>query len=134
MNFSRAAWAIGFMSVFSGCSMVDPFTRSNEAMMAQVAQDMPLTSEVKDWLYKAKGKKVILINMEDDRYTDDQLPEYMIHDAMYARLTNDDIKVTLLERDVDTLTILERENDGVDLPAEYVEQDEDDNGDTARDI
>jgi hypothetical protein len=61
------------------------------------------------------------MNMEDDRYTDDQLPEYLILDAFYARLTNSDLKVRFLERDFDTLAMIERERSGIDLPTTTVE-------------
>jgi len=100
-----------------GCSMADPFKRSNESMMAAVVQQLPLGDMLEKFFAAASGKKVIFVNMESDEYTDDQLPEYLFLDAMYSRLTASNVKVQLLERDPDTLTLLEKEMEGVTLPA-----------------
>ncbi len=107
-----------FVTATSGCAMVDPFKRSDEAMMAKVADEIPLGNELGDWLEKASDKKIVLVNMENDRYQDDQLPEYMIHDALYSRLTGEKSRAPmLLDRDPDLLSLMARERDGLDLPS-----------------
>ena len=107
------------LGITVGClsGKADPFTRSNEAMLARLVQEMPFGDSLERFLAAATGKKIIFVNMEDDEYTDDQLPEYMLLDALYSRLTSADVRVQLLERDPDTLTLLEMEMAGVELPA-----------------
>ena len=94
----------------------DPFKQSNEAVMAKVALELPLGRELTDWLESADDAKVVLVNLEDDQYTDDPLPEYMIHDVLSARLTDSRYKVRLLDRDPDLMTLVNREQKGLDLP------------------
>ncbi len=94
----------------------DPFKQSNEAVMARVALELPLGRELTEWLESADDAKVVLVNLEDDHYTDDALPEYMVHDALSARLTDSRYEVRLLDRDPDLMTLVNREQKGLDLP------------------
>lgn len=108
------------LSAINGCAIVDPFTKSNEAMMAKTVLEAPFGAELTSFLDASANKKIVLMNMEDNRYTDDQLPEYLILDAFYSRLTDSKVKVQFLERDYDTLAMIDRERTGIDLPSKTV--------------
>lgn len=99
-----------------GCSAkINPFESSDEAMMAKIVQEFTLGGDVIEFLKKSKGEKIILVNMEDPNYTNDSLPEYMIHDAIYSRIASDFSGVELLERDSDIISIIEQENQGIEF-------------------
>jgi hypothetical protein len=109
------------MSIFaSGCAMVDPFVKSDEAKMAGVIKEANMAKDVDSWIKNAGSAAVVFINMEDNRYTDDQLPEYMLHDAIYSKIKDGNSSIRILERDPDILGMVQRENDGVDLPATWL--------------
>lgn len=94
----------------TGCaSWLDPFAFSDEASMAAVAMKVPLGDELEGWLASAAGKKVVIVNMENSAHTDDQAPEYLLHDALVARLSNAKAETVLLERDPDLLAIMGNE-------------------------
>lgn len=100
--------------VLSGCAAkVNPFESSDEAMMAEVIQKANFSEDLSKLLLRSKGQKMILVNLEDSDYINDQLPEYMIHDAIYERLTKEYVGIELLERDDDLIRIIEQENDGI---------------------
>jgi hypothetical protein len=97
----------------SGCAAwLDPFEYSDEAAMASVAMKVALGEELDGWLSSAAGKKVVLVNMEAAGHTDDQAPEYMLHDALVSRLANAKAETILLERDADLLAIMDDERSG----------------------
>ena len=112
--------AVLVLPVLTGCAHVDPFTQSDEAMMAQVAEEVVrFSGDLAEFFEQATGKQVVIVNLENDHYTDDQLPEYMLHDAFYKEWTGSDVKITILDRDPDILSLMERERDGLDLPASW---------------
>ena len=94
----------------------DPFLVSDEAMMARLVQQVPFGETLERFFAETSGKRLVFFNMEDDQATNDQLPEYLFLDAMFSRLTSANVKVRLLERDPDTLSLLEQELRGVALP------------------
>ncbi len=119
MTFRSFVPAALCLSVLIACASIDPFTRSDQAMMAQVADEVAFGPELNAFFAEAAGKEVVIVNLESDQYTDDQLPEYMLLDAFYTRLTSSDIDVVLLDRDPDVLALMEREREGIDLPATW---------------
>lgn len=103
----------------SGCAAVDPFVKSDEANMAKIIKEANLAKDLDSWIKSAGNSAVVFINMEDNHYTDDQLPEYMVLDAIYSNIKDGNSSIRILERDPDILGMLQRENDGVDLPASW---------------
>ena len=97
-----------------GCATanIKPFVMSNEAMMSRVAMEASFTSELKDFFKSADGKRVVVVNIENAQFTNDQNPEYILHDAFYGRLTNENVQVLLLDRDPDVLEVLAAERRG----------------------
>ena len=115
----------------AGCSVkVDPFVQSDAAMMAKVVNDVVFDKNLAAALKKASGKKLVLVNLESPNYVDDELPEYMIQDALYQQLTMGYPGVELLERDDDIISLIEQENAGIEFcPTESCSLDGEDDAD-----
>jgi len=103
----------------TGCATIDPFERSDEAMMSKVMEEARISKDLDSWIKNAGSSSVVFINMEDNNYTDDQLPEYMILDHMYTKIKDGNNSIRILERDPDILNVFQKEMDGVDLPATW---------------
>jgi len=103
----------------TGCATIDPFERSDEAMMSQVMEEARISKDLDSWIKNAGNSSVVFINMEDNNYTDDQLPEYMVLDHMYTKIKDGNNSLRILERDPDILNVFQKEMDGVDLPATW---------------
>ena len=103
----------------TGCATIDPFERSDEAMMSKVMEEARISKDLDSWIKNAGSASVVFINMEDNNYTDDQLPEYMVLDHMYTKLKDGNNSIRILERDPDILNVFQKEIDGVDLPATW---------------
>jgi len=103
----------------TGCATVKPFEQSDEAMMSQVMEEARISKDLDSWIKNAGSAKVVFINMEDNNYTDDQNPEYMIVDHLYTKIKDGNNSLKILERDPDILNVFQKEIDGVDLPATW---------------
>jgi len=103
----------------TGCATVNPFEKSDEAMMAQVMDEASMSKDLDSWLRSAGSANVVFVNMEDPNYTDDQNPEYMVLDYLYTKIKDGNSAVKILERDPDVLNIVQKENNGLDLPASF---------------
>lgn len=103
--------------LLSGCaaSHLDPFPVSNAAMMHRAALEIGFDGEIGAWLSRLKDKKVVLVNLENEDYVDDELADYMIHDAFYTRFLRSNNRIQLLERDADLLNLLRMELEGIEL-------------------
>ena len=86
---------LALVAVSTGCATanIKPFVMSNEAMMSRVAMEAAFTGELKDFFKSADGKRVVVVNIENSKFTNDQNPEYILHDAFYGRLTNENVQV-----------------------------------------
>ena len=103
----------------TGCATIDPFERSDEAMMSKVMQEARISKDLESWIKNAGNASVVFINMEDNNYTDDQLPEYMLLDHMYTKIKDGNNSIRILERDPDILNVFQKEINGVELPATW---------------
>lgn len=97
-----------------GCATtyIKPFVMSDEAMMSRVAMEIPFGTELKEFFSTHSDRSVVVVNIENNKYNNDQNPEYILDDAIYARLTAENVKIHLLDRDPDVLQVLIAERKG----------------------
>jgi len=102
-------------------STVNPFEKSDQAMMASVIDKASLSDDLEQWMKKAGKKNVVLINMEDSQHINDQLPEYLIHDHLYTKFKNSKSSISIIERDQNILDLYRFERDGIQVRQVHVE-------------
>ena len=101
---------------FAGCyARVNPFEMSDEAQMAKIVSELKLSDSIEKFLKKSNGSKFVLVNMESSDYVNDELPEYMIHDALYSDIKENFKEIELLARDSDILNIIEEESNPIEF-------------------
>jgi uncharacterized protein YbbK (DUF523 family) len=99
----------------------NPLTHSDHQMMYRVVNDMPLSNEILDFVAKSRNSRFVFSNIENNKYTDEASPEYIIQDVLYDRLKTKLPNLRVLERDPDILRVLDDEMKGLRLPSESVE-------------
>ena len=117
MKINRLAVALCVsIPMFTGCfAKVNPFEMSDEAKMAEIADKVSFSDNIGKFLKDNSGSKFILVNMESSSFINDQLPEYMIHDALYTQIKEDYSDVELLARDSDILNLIEAETNTIEF-------------------
>lgn len=112
MRFSTIVVSIALV----GCAArVNPFEVSDQAMMAQVARKASLGTTLEEALTRLSNKRVVLANLENGNYTDDELPEYMLQDMVYGKISKANPNIQLLERDQDILRVIDHEHSGLEF-------------------
>lgn len=93
-----------------GCAYPkDLLERSHAAMMLQTVREIELDEALTKSLAQLKGGRIVLVQVESARHPDDESANYMIQDALKARLAAGGSRVAVLERDVDVLTLVAQE-------------------------
>ena len=107
-------------SLSMGCFMkpatdVNPFEKSDQAMMSAVMEKASLSSDLEKWMKEAGDANIVLINMEDSQHTNDQLPEYLIVDHLYTKFKDGNSEISIIERDQNILDLYTFEREGVQV-------------------
>lgn len=103
------------------------FKLTENEMFEMVAQEVPLGTKLTEWLKSTNGysckaektdcpKSIILMNMEKDKYQNDQRPESVLHDVLVDRFTDPEYKVRILDRDKENLGFIYKEVNKLELP------------------
>lgn len=93
----------------------DVLLRSHAAFMTQAATQLEFATEFEQTLSRQRGGRFVLVDLESNRYVDDDLVNYVIQDVFKGRLAAAYPGMSFLERDPDVLAILRQELTGLEV-------------------